>query len=216
MATKLTSLQKTVIEGLKAKKSIVQERLNNLTKLERDLTQEEGQAFKMFTTQLSEIDAAIAKASETVDRTAEEQARLDNMINNINVTVEKAVDMSNPDNSYRDMFIANIDNYVETMKTRRHELLLELDTNKQIMDLLKAYEAEGEVSDSFHQFINQLEDITDKIKITLGALNDRIANSAKMKKICSDNYDMISDINFFLNNPMNLADIEDRYKKFRK
>ena len=55
-----------------------------------------------------------------------------------------------------------------------------------------------------------------QIKMSLELFNDRLAESAEVEKWALDNYDNISKLNKYLNNPLRLKDYEEYETALRK
>lgn len=212
--TELNEMQQKFIATETEKLISLNEQKNEYLKLST-LTADQFAAFKSILKQIETSQGKIAFASQPVDNTPERVEAIDKFINNIEIEVDmpQAVDRS-PITSY-DIFVSSLTHYQEKLAEHNKVLNDQLACTKDILNLMEAYTEEldeNEISDALSQRIESERKIKDDLTVALDCNNERLDYAEEICNKIIANYDLLSDINFFLNNPLGMPDYEERVK----
>lgn len=214
--TELNEMQQKFINAEKDKLIELNRQKNDYLKLST-LSSEQFDAFKSILRQIETSQGKIAFASQPVENTPERLEAIDRFIKNIEVEVEMPETHETKEITTFDVFISNIDNYIDKI-TEHHEVLKEqLECEETVLEMLEEYVdiEEGKkrkVSDAFLARVQNSRKIKDDLTTALDCNDERIRMASELRNKIVNNYPLISDINFFMNNPLNLPDYEERVK----
>lgn len=212
--SKLNEMQEKFIEAEKDRLIDLNRQKNDYLKLST-LTAEQFDAFKSILRQIETSQGKIAFASQPVENTPERLEAIDKFIKNIEIEVDMPEAKEAKQITSFDVFVSNINNYIDKLIEHNEVLKEQLDCESTILDLLEAYQdemAKGEISDAFLARIENSKKIKDDLTVAADCNTERLTMAADMKDKLVENYQLISDINFFMNNPLNLPDYEERVK----
>lgn len=212
--SKLNEMQEKFIEAEKDRLIDLNRQKNDYLKLST-LTAEQFDAFKSILRQIETSQGKIAFASQPVENTPERLEAIDKFIKNIEIEVDMPEAKEAKQITSFDVFVSNINNYIDKLIEHNEVLKEQLDCESTILDLLEAYQdemAKGEISDAFLARIENSKKIKDDLTVAADCNTERLTMAADMKDKIIENYQLISDINFFMNNPLNLPDYEERVK----
>lgn len=212
--SKLNEMQEKFIEAEKDRLIDLNRQKNDYLKLST-LTAEQFDALKSILRQIETAQGKIAFASQPVENTPERLEAIDKFIKNIEIEVDMPEAKEAKQITSFDVFVSNINNYIDKLIEHNEVLKEQLDCESTILDLLEAYQdemAKGEISDAFLARIENSKKIKDDLTVAADCNTERLTMAADMKDKLIENYQLVSDINFFMNNPLNLPDYEERVK----
>lgn len=212
--SKLNEMQEKFIEAEKDRLIDLNRQKNDYLKLST-LSAEQFDALKSILRQIETAQGKIAFASQPVENTPERLEAIDKFIKNIEIEVDMPEAKEAKQITSFDVFVSNINNYIDKLIEHNEVLKEQLDCESTILDLLEAYQdemAKGEISDAFLARIENSKKIKDDLTVAADCNTERLTMAADMKDKLIENYQLVSDINFFMNNPLNLPDYEERVK----
>lgn len=212
--TELNEMQQKFIAAETEKLISLNDQKNEYLKLST-LTADQFTAFKSLLKQIETAQGKIAFASQPVDNTPERVDAIDKFINSIEIEVDMPETEDRKPITDYDIFVSTLTNYREKLAEHNQVLEDQLACTKDILNLMEAYLEElnpNEVSDALSQRIESERKIKDDLTVALECNTERLAYAEEICKKILANYDLLSDINFFLNNPLNMPDYEERVK----
>lgn len=213
--TELNEMQQKFIETESEKLIELTKQKNEFLKLS-SLTAEQFNSLKSLLKQIETSQGKIAFASQPVDNTPERVAAIDKFIKNIEVEVDIPKAEEGHKITSKDIFVSNIDSYIQKLEEHRDVLKTQLECESSILELFEEYMVELDSSDMIYDAFKQRVDSTRKLKddLTVAAEcnEERLNVATDMRDKLINNYEFISDINFFMNNPLNMPDYDERVK----
>lgn len=213
--TELNEMQQKFIETESEKLIELTKQKNEFLKLS-SLTAEQFNSLKSLLKQIETSQGKIAFASQPVDNTPERVAAIDKFIKNIEVEVDIPKAEEGHKITSKDIFVSNIDSYIQKLEEHRDVLKTQLECESSILELFEEYMVELDSSDMIYDAFKQRVESTRKLKddLTVAAEcnEERLNVATDMRDKLINNYEFISDINFFMNNPLNMPDYDERVK----
>lgn len=213
--TELNEMQQKFIETESEKLIELTKQKNEFLKLS-SLTAEQFNSLKSLLKQIETSQGKIAFASQPVENTPERVAAIDKFIKNIEVEVDIPKAEEGHKITSKDIFVSNIDSYIQKLEEHRDVLKTQLECESSILELFEEYMVELDSSDMIYDAFKQRVESTRKLKddLTVAAEcnEERLNVATDMRDKLINNYEFISDINFFMNNPLNMPDYDERVK----
>lgn len=161
---------------------------------------------------IENLKLQLQKASQPFERTEEEKKLIDNIVEKVeeNAEVSKvAIEGARADKplTSKEEFEHGIKAFIEEVENRKAQLEKDLATQEGILKLLKESEPVGDAT-SFKDEIETREHIVRQLRMSMKLFEDRLAET-EIQQWALDNYENISRLNTFLNNPLKLKDYED-------
>lgn len=211
MENKLTDTQLFMIEQIK--KAIAQE---------EELLKKAGDGEKpKHRIRLAQLHEQLEKASTPFERTEEEKELIEKIANkvkeNVEVSAGKKIEGDRADKplTSKEEFEHGMSLFIEEVARRKEELEKTLVVYEGIYEKLAVMETIGDEK-IFNEELKSRKNIIAQIKMSLELFNDRLAESEEVQKWALDNYDNISKLNKYLNNPLRLKDYEEYETTLRK
>ena len=211
MENKLTDTQLFMIEQIK--KAIAHE---------EELLKEEGDGEKpKHRIRLTQLHEQLEKASTPFERTEEEKELIEKIAKNVKENVEVSTgkkiegDRADKPLTSKEEFEHGLSLFIEEVGRRKEELEKTLVVYENIYNKLADMKIEGDEK-IVSEELKSRKNIIAQIKMSLELFNDRLAESAEVEKWALDNYDNISKLNKYLNNPLRLKDYEEYETALRK
>lgn len=160
---------------------------------------------------LKQLNEQLEKAKTPFERTPEEIERINGMINKVKENVEVQTgnriegDRSDKQMSSKDEFQYGITMFINEVKKRREQLLKTIPVQEGILELLESHEPIGDEKE-YSEEIKSRKNIVAQAKMALELFDDRIKNEQEVITWALENYENISKLNRFLNNPLGLKD----------
>lgn len=213
--TELNEMQQKFIETESEKLIELTKQKNEFLKLS-SLTAEQFNSLKSLLKQIETSQGKIAFASQPVENTPERVAAIDKFIKNIEVEVDIPKAEEGHTITSKDVFVSNIDSYIQKLEEHSEVLKTQLECESAILELFEEYMVELDSSDMIYDAFKQRVESTRKLKddLTVAAEcnAERLNVATDMRDKLINNYEFISDINFFMNNPLNMPDYDERVK----
>lgn len=211
MENKLTDTQLFMIEQIK--KAIAQE---------EELLAKAGDGDKpRHRIKLKQLNEQLEKASTPFERTEEEKELINKMAEkikeNVEVSAGKKIEGDRADRplTSKEEFEHGMSLFIEEVARRKEELEKTLVVYEGIYEKLSALETIGDEK-IFNEELKSRKNIIAQIKMSLELFEDRLAESEEVQKWALDNYENISKLNKYLNNPLRLKDYEEYEAELRK
>ena len=201
MKKELTETNKFMIEKINEKKKNEEEKLKKANDSEK---------FKIRL-RIKQLNEQLEKAKTPFERTPEEVERINKMIDNVKENVEVQAgnkiegDRSDKQMSSKDEFQYGITMFINEVKKRREHLLKTIPVQEGILELLENHEPVGDEKE-YAEEIKSRKNIVSQAKMALELFDDRIKNEQEVITWALENYENISKLNRFLNNPLGLKD----------
>lgn len=210
--TELNEMQQKFISEESEKLILLTKQKNDFLKLS-SLTAEQFDTLKSILKQIETAQGKIAFASQPVENTPERMAAIDKFIKNIEVEVDVPQPQEGKVITSKDIFISNLDSYIQKLEEHREVLKTQLECESCILDLLEEYMKElgqSAISDAFAQRIESTRKLKDDLIVASDCNSERLNMAKDLRDKIIEFYDFISDINFFMNNPLNMPDYQER------
>ena len=211
MENKLTDTQLFMIEQIK--KAIAHE---------EELLKKAGDGEKpKHRIRMTQLHEQLEKASTPFERTEEEKELIEKIAKNVKENVEVSTgkkiegDRADKPLTSKEEFEHGLSLFIEEVGRRKEELEKTLVVYENIYNKLADMKIEGDEK-IVSEELKSRRNIIAQIKMSLELFNDRLAESAEVEKWALDNYDNISKLNKYLNNPLRLKDYEEYETALRK
>ena len=203
--TELTNIQKFMIGKIK----------EEITKTNKALksAQDVSEKFKLKK-KLENLKEQLANAQKPFERTEKEKELINKMAENVkkNAEVTSGVkiegDRSDKPLTSKEEFEHGMSMFIQEVEHRREQLLKDMSTQEGIIKLLENHEPVGD-EDAYKAEIAARKNIYKQMQMSLELFDDRIREKDEVQKWALDNYEFISRLNIWLNNPLRLKDYED-------
>lgn len=170
---------------------------------------------------ISKLEKQLENAKKPVVRTEKEKELIDKIANKVKENAEVITgnkiegDRADKQLTSKEEFEHGVSMFIEEIKLRKEQLLKDISTQEGIVKLLEEHEPIGD-ENSYKAEIQGRKNILGQMKMSLELFDDRINTNEEIVKWSLDNYDNISKLNTFLNNPLKLKDYEDYVAEKRK
>lgn len=170
---------------------------------------------------ISKLEKQLENAKKPVVRTEKEKELIDKIANKVKENAEVITgnkiegDRADKQLTSKEEFEHGVSMFIEEIKLRKEQLLKDISTQEGIVKLLEEHEPIGD-ENSYKAEIQGRKNILGQMKMSLELFDDRINTNEEIVKWALDNYDNISKLNTFLNNPLKLKDYEDYVAEKRK
>lgn len=170
---------------------------------------------------ISKLEKQLENAKKPVVRTEKEKELIDKIANKVKENAEVITgnkiegDRADKPLTSKEEFEHGVSMFIEEIKLRKEQLLKDISTQEGIVKLLEEHEPIGD-ENSYKAEIQGRKNILGQMKMSLELFNDRIDTNEDIVKWALENYDNISKLNTFLNNPLKLKDYEDYVAEKRK
>ena len=167
---------------------------------------------KKLRARLANLKQQWENAHIPVHRTPEEIKKIDEIVKNVEenaevVSAEIEGDRSDKKLTPKEEFEYRLKTYVTDMKNRVVEAKKAAALYKEVSAVLNGRESFCEET-MYKGFVSNVTKQCEAIDKSLATMENRIAHSDEMIKLCMENFDMLEKINSFLNNPLNLPGFE--------
>lgn len=170
---------------------------------------------------ISKLEKQLENAKKPVVRTEKEKELIDKIANKVKENAEVITgnkiegDRADKQLTSKEEFEHGVSMFIEEIKLRKEQLLKDISTQEGIVKLLEEHEPIGD-ENSYKAEIQGRKNILGQMKMSLELFDDRINTNEEIVKWALENYDNISKLNTFLNNPLKLKDYEDYVAEKRK
>lgn len=211
METKLTKTQLFMIEQIKL---AIKKEKENYKKAN------DSEKFKVKL-KLKNLEEQLKRAQQPFERTEKEKELINKIANNVKENAEimkgKKIEGDRSDRplTSKEEFEHGISMFIEEVGNRKTQLEKDIATQKGILEILENHEFVGDEA-SYKAEIAGRKNIVAQMEMSLELFNERLSENEEVTKWALENYDNISKLNKFLNNPLKLKDYEDYVIEKRK
>lgn len=170
---------------------------------------------------LNNLEKQLENAKKPVVRTEKEVELINKIANKVKENAEVITgnkiegDRSDKELTSKEEFEHGVSMFIEEIKLRKEQLLKDISTQEGIVKLLEEHEPIGD-ENSYKAEVQGRKNILGQMKMSLELFEDRINTNDEMVKWALENYENISKLNTFLNNPLKLKDYEEYVAEKRK
>lgn len=163
---------------------------------------------------ISNLEKQLENAKKPVVRTEKEIELINKIANKVKENAEVITgnkiegDRSDKELTSKEEFEHGISMFIEEIKLRKEQLLKDISTQEGIVKLLEDHEPIGD-ENSYKAEVAGRKNILGQMKMSLELFEDRINTNDEIVKWALENYENISKLNIFLNNPLKLKDYEE-------
>lgn len=169
---------------------------------------------------IKQLETQLEQAKKPFERTEDEKKLIDSIANKVKGNVEimtgKKIEGDRADKplTSKEEFEHGISMFLEEIALRREQIIKTLEVQKGIVKILEEHEPIGDEKE-YKDEIASRKNIIAQMEMSLDLFNDRIENSG-IQEWAFENYDKLSELNKFLNNPLKLKDYEDYVAELKK
>lgn len=168
---------------------------------------------------IENLKLQLEKAKQPFERTEEEKKLIEKIAENVKENIEVSApniegDRSDKPLTSKEEFEYGMKMFIDEVKHRKEQLEKDLATQEGIVSILEQHEPVGD-EQSYKNEISTRKNIISQMKMSLDLFNDRLAED-EIQIWALDNYDNLSRLNTYLNNPLKLKDYEDYVEELRK
>lgn len=170
---------------------------------------------------LVNLEKQLENAKKPVVRTEKEKELINKITEKVKENAEVITgnkiegDRADKPLTSKEEFEHGVSMFIEEIKIRKEQLLKDISTQEGIVKLLEEHEPIGD-ENSYKAEVQGRKNILGQMKMSMELFDDRISTNEEIVKWALDNYDNISKLNTFLNNPLKLKDYEDYVAEKRK
>ena len=197
------------------------EKIEEAIKKEEELLSKAGSSDKpRHQLKLKQLNDQLKEAKKPFTRSEDEKALINKIANKVKGNVEimtgKKIegDRSDKPLTSKEEFEHGVSMFLEEINLRREQLLKTIPVHEGIIKMLEDHDPIGD-EEEYKSEILARKNILSQMKMSLELFEDRIRDSG-IQEWAFENYDKLSELNKFLNNPLKLKDYEEYAVELKK